>query len=107
MLYGTHRFPNLWGWVRGARNRPMDTSVLKCCCTVRTMFRGGASENAHHEGPVAPVQTAAVVGQQRALHPQGQALAQTALDRGQVPPELAAQRIQCRGAKHGHTPGSG
>ena len=37
---------------------------------------------------------AAVVGQQHALHPQGQALAQTRRDRGQVPLELATQRIQ-------------
>ena len=38
--------------------------------------------------------------------PQGQAPLQVALDRGQVPLEPAAQRIPCRDAKHGHTPGT-
>ena len=37
---------------------------------------------------------AAVVGQQRALHPQGQAPQQAVRERGQMPLELAAQGIQ-------------
>lgn len=50
---------------------------------------------------------AAVVDQQQAPQPQGQAPPQATLDRGQVPLEFAVQGIQWSRTKHGHTPGTG